>query len=57
MVVRCVAVRSVPQSPHVDDQVRLLTSQRKLKPVYFEQQQLEGHIKSEVTLVYTPVAR
>lgn len=46
-----------PQSPHFDDQARLLTSQRKLKPVYFERHQLEGHIKSEVTLVYEPVAR
>lgn len=45
-----------PQSPHVDDQVRLLTSQRKLKPVYFERHQLEGHIKSEVRLVYEGIA-
>lgn len=46
-----------PESPHFDDQARLLTSERKLKPVYFERHQLEGHIKSEVKLVYKPVAR
>ena len=46
-----------PESPHFDDQARLLTSERKLKPVYFERRQLEGHIKSEVTLGYEPVAR
>jgi acyl-homoserine lactone acylase PvdQ len=45
-----------PESPHFDDQARLLTSQRKLKPVYFERDQLAGHIKGEVTLVYEPVA-
>jgi penicillin amidase len=45
-----------PASPHYDDQARLLTSRRKVKPVYFERHELEGHIESEIMLRYDPSA-
>ncbi len=38
-----------PTSPHFVDQTKL-SSEHKLKPVYFEKSQLEGHIVSERTL-------
>lgn len=43
-----------PASPHIDDQARLLTSPRRLKPVYFERSQLDGHIHSERRLTWEP---
>lgn len=46
-----------PDSPHYDDQARLLTSQREVKPVYFERRELKPHIKNEITLSYDPVKR
>jgi len=45
-----------PASPHYDDQARLLTSRREVKPVYFERHELDGHIESTITLTYDPVA-
>ena len=46
-----------PDSPHYNDQARLLTSPRKLKLVHFERRDLKPHIKNEITLVYDPVER
>ncbi len=43
-----------PDSPHYDDQARLLTSKREVKPVWFERSELEGHIESQETLSYIP---
>jgi acyl-homoserine-lactone acylase len=43
-----------PASPHYDDQARLLTSLRKVKPVYFERDALQANIKSQITLRYDP---
>jgi acyl-homoserine-lactone acylase len=45
-----------PDSPHFDDQARLLTSQRKLKPVYYERDELQEHIRSKRTLSYDAAA-
>lgn len=43
-----------PQSAHYDDQARLLASQRKVKPVYFEWTALQDHIESTKVLTYDP---
>jgi acyl-homoserine-lactone acylase len=43
-----------PSSPHFDDQARLLTSRRQVKPVYFDRNELAGRIRSEVRLRYEP---
>jgi acyl-homoserine lactone acylase PvdQ len=40
---------SRPDSPHYADQARL-TSERRLKPVYFDRADLMPHVKSEITL-------
>jgi acyl-homoserine-lactone acylase len=45
-----------PSSPHFDDQARLLTSQRQMKPVYFNRHDLAGRIHSEIQLRYESVA-
>jgi hypothetical protein len=39
-----------PDSPHYDDQARLLASPKKLKPTYFHPQDLADHIESSRTL-------
>jgi acyl-homoserine-lactone acylase len=39
-----------PDSPHYDDQARLL-SERKLKPAYFHREDLENHVESRLELV------
>jgi hypothetical protein len=41
-----------PASPHYDDQARLLTSKRTVKPVWFERSELEGNMESELVLTY-----
>ena len=42
-----------PRSAHYDDQVRLLLSGRRVKPVYFERVQLDAHVKSRQMLYYS----
>ncbi|MYE23823.1 MAG: penicillin acylase family protein [Gammaproteobacteria bacterium] len=39
-----------PESRHADDQAELLTSQRKMKPVRFEWEELRPHVESVVLL-------
>jgi len=39
-----------PSSPHFDDQARLLTSPKKLKPTYFHPEELADHVVSSETL-------
>ena len=41
-----------PRSAHYDDQLRLLLSGRRVKPVYFERAQLDDHVKLRQTLYY-----
>jgi acyl-homoserine lactone acylase PvdQ len=46
---------SDPASPHYDDQARELTSNRTVKPIYFEKSALLPHVKSERTLEVPPL--
>lgn len=43
-----------PASPHFDDQAKL-SSERLMKPMYFEREQLQGHIESTRVLAVGPV--
>jgi acyl-homoserine lactone acylase PvdQ len=45
-----------PASPHYDDQARLLTSRRTVKPVYFDRPALNPYVERTITLSYTPSA-
>jgi len=39
-----------PDSPHYDDQARELTSERRLKPIWFERTEVEPHVRSRLVL-------
>jgi hypothetical protein len=42
------------ESPHYDDQAARLSSERRVKPVYFEKAELLPRVKSERTLEVPP---
>ena len=46
-----------PDSPHYMDQGEELFSRRKLKPTWFEFDELQEHIESEIVLEFAPIGR
>jgi len=46
---------SRPESPHYDDQAARLTSERRVKPMYFEKSELLSHVTAERTLEVPPL--